>query len=528
MSGDLARLAARVADLERRLSSTTRTARLAYSSIEDGAIEVYDGDGALRGTIGVQPDGTVGLVAHNAPPPPAPAPPQVSGALGGLTVTWDGRWANDADTTPLDLALVQVHVTALADEELTDDTLVASLIPGGGSVGVVTGTYEPVWVTLVAVNTSSAAGPPSRPAQGTARRAAAPDILDGAVTELKLAAEAVTEAAMAAGAVGRTVIQDGAIATPHMDVGSINGDRISLNTLNGDRVVARSITGNHVVAQSLTANELAANSVTALQLAAGIVDATHIKAGSLTAGLLSADAINGKVITGSILQTGLTGRRLVVDPNRNALAMYSGLAAELEPGIVGADVLRLGALQQPGAYIAAPSVGESTARLSLTSPTGGGGVGRVSLEPSGRAEQAGYTYLRLNNGSPATGELIEMYAWAASGSGHSVQQIRGDGFSWKTGTHTATYTDGVLDVPNFAVGTVTINPSAGKPTSVRVNRQVRGRVIRAFVTANTSVPGTTVVEVSASDVDSTGLTVWLNRSNSTTTNVWWMLVGSES
>lgn len=72
MSSELARLAARVAVLEKQLSRTTRTARMAFSSIEGGAIEVYDQDGALRGSMGLQDDGTVGFIAHNGPPPPPP------------------------------------------------------------------------------------------------------------------------------------------------------------------------------------------------------------------------------------------------------------------------------------------------------------------------------------------------------------------------------------------------------------------------------------------------------------------------
>ena len=100
MSSDIARLAARVAALERQLARTTRTARMAYSSIEDGAIEVYDQDGTLRGSMGLQDDGTIGFVAHNGPAPPTPTPPVVESAFAGLTITWPGTWA-DAETAPL-------------------------------------------------------------------------------------------------------------------------------------------------------------------------------------------------------------------------------------------------------------------------------------------------------------------------------------------------------------------------------------------------------------------------------------------
>ncbi|MFJ4412971.1 hypothetical protein [Streptomyces sp. NPDC088925] len=527
MSAELTRLAERVADLERRLSATTRTARLAYSSIEDGAIEVYDNDGTLRGSIGVQPDGTVGMVAVNAPPPPAPAPALVDSALAGLDVSWDGQWANDEDTTPLDLALVQVHMTALADEELSEETMVAALVPGGGRTGVATGTYEPMWIILVAVNTSGVAGPPSAPVQGQARRAASDDILNGAITDLQLAEAAVTEAALAAAAVGKTAIQDGAISTPHMVANSIQGDRIAVGTLDGDRITARSITGSQVIAQSLTANELAANSVTALQLAAGIVDATHIKAGSLTAGLLAADAINGKVITGSRLQTAATGRRVVVDPERAEVSIYSGIAEEMQPGGLHADVLDLGASKQAGVSLSAPSLGKGTAYLAMQSPNTTGGAGSIRLEPSDRITEPGYTYLLARQGNSTTQELIESYASAPSGGKITVQQQTSAGFTWRTGTTSATLRDGVLSVPNIAVGTARVTPVADKPTSFRVAKRLEGKEVRAFVTASTTVPGT-VVEVAATDADNTGFTLWVTRTNATATNVWWLMIGSDA
>lgn len=125
MSSDIARLAARVAVLERQLARTTRTARMAYSSIEDGAIEVYDQDGTLRGSMGLQDDGTVGFFAHNGPPPPTPTPPVVEPALSGLTVTWPGTWT-DAETAPLDLAEVQVHLSTTADAEPDTSSPVAA------------------------------------------------------------------------------------------------------------------------------------------------------------------------------------------------------------------------------------------------------------------------------------------------------------------------------------------------------------------------------------------------------------------
>lgn len=99
MTDIISQFAARLAQVERQLARTSRTAQLAYSSIEGGAINVHDDDGGVRGVIGQQPDGTTGVVIVNGPPPPTPTAPVVEPALAGLKVTWDGEFT-DAQVGP--------------------------------------------------------------------------------------------------------------------------------------------------------------------------------------------------------------------------------------------------------------------------------------------------------------------------------------------------------------------------------------------------------------------------------------------
>ncbi|MFJ4939010.1 hypothetical protein ACIP8U_34810 [Streptomyces pseudovenezuelae] len=238
MSSDIARLADRVAVLERQLARTTRTARMAYSSVEDGAIEVYDQDGTLRGSMGLQDDGTVGFVAHNGPPPPAPTAPVVESALSGLTVTWPGTWA-DAETAPLDLAEVQVHMSTNADAEPdTTHPVAAFHTAAGGSITLTTDTYTPLWVRLIAVNTSGTAGEPSTAVQGQARKAVPDDLVNAIIDETKLARGAVTDAALALGAVNSTALADGAViaeklAANSVTLGKVASGAITLSALGG-------------------------------------------------------------------------------------------------------------------------------------------------------------------------------------------------------------------------------------------------------------------------------------------------------
>ncbi|MFE7395185.1 hypothetical protein [Streptomyces sp. NPDC057557] len=516
-SSELARLAARVALLERQVNRNSRTATLAYSSIEGGAIQVHDDDGRLTGIVGVQADGTTGVVVVNGAPPPSPSTPAATSVLGGISVRWEGTFV-DAVAAPLDFARVEVHAATVDGFVPGPETLRTTMeSPRGGEAKIVTG--EPVYVRLVARNTSGTVGAPSEQSGPVGpATVVAEAVLNGIVDELALAVNAVSEANLQPGSVGSTAIAAGAVTTPHMVAGSINGDRI----------VARSITGEQIRALSVTAAELAANSVTALQLAAGIVDATHIKAGSINARALSADALNGKVVTGALIQTAESGRRIVLNPAAGspALQIYSGSPAETAPGGLSSDVIDLGTWRQPEVSVFSPSVSGPGAGLRLRSPESGG-QGRVILEPSNQSD--GYAHLTVRNGGARADSEVTIYGARASalGGGYHSQVVTGAGITWTSANRQMTLADGVLTAPNIATGAVKIAPTPGVPTSVTVTGlNVAGKSHRAFVTANTTVPGTSVQGVGATGVGGSGLTVWLTRTGSTETTVWWMVVGS--
>ncbi|MEV5451330.1 hypothetical protein [Streptomyces sp. NPDC052535] len=209
MANDLARLAGRIAHLERLISQQSRTSQLAYSSIEDGAVEVYDVDGSLRAVIGQQLDGTSGVVAVNGPRPPTPSAPQAEPILGGLRITWDGAFADADAVAPLDLSRVQVHLLTGEDTE-PDVMWPAATIEAasGASVTIATNYYDDIWVRLVAVNTSGIPSTASAATRTAARRAAAGDVGNGAIQEGHIAV--------------------GAIVTPHLAVGAVTPDQIAV------------------------------------------------------------------------------------------------------------------------------------------------------------------------------------------------------------------------------------------------------------------------------------------------------------
>ncbi|MGC5042513.1 hypothetical protein ACLQ16_04250 [Streptomyces albidoflavus] len=207
---DARRFAALLDDYDRRLKALERSTQAAHTSIEGGAMDIYDADGNLKGSVGVQPDGGVALVPVNTAPPPTPMPPAIESVLAGLVIGWDGTW-DDAYTTPTDFSLMQVHVGPAEDFTPDVTTLVATITAAlGGTVTVAVEGYDAVWVRLVAQNTASITGPPSTAVQGTPRQAVPKDLVDGIIDEKKLAEQAVSAAKVKLGAIGADQLALGA------------------------------------------------------------------------------------------------------------------------------------------------------------------------------------------------------------------------------------------------------------------------------------------------------------------------------
>lgn len=196
------RLALEVARLRREVAEMRKGQRVAHgATVEDAAIEVRDDAGSLRAIVGQQGDGTTGIQVVNGPPPPEPTPPILTSVLGGVAASWDGLFAGGA-VIPLDWARVEVHAAADDAFEPGPATLVTTIETAQGAT-VIVPTETPVYVRLLARSTS---GTPSVPSATSGPEGPAPvvstELLDGIVTETKLAAEAVTAAKIKLGAVG--------------------------------------------------------------------------------------------------------------------------------------------------------------------------------------------------------------------------------------------------------------------------------------------------------------------------------------
>lgn len=260
-----------LADLQRRMDRIENSPRLSHAAIDNTTVVVKDGDGALRGLLGVQADGTTALNIVNGPPPPVPSAPLLASVLGGVTVSWDGSFADGA-IIPLDWSRVEVHASTTDGFVPALETLKTTFeTPQGGTT--VVACDEPVYVVLVARNTSGTASAPTGQAGplGPAP-VVATDLLDGIVTELKLADDAVTEAKIAADAVGSTALQDSAVLAENLADAAVEVGKIADNA----------VTGPAIASEAVTAGKLAANSVAAASIQAGAVTAAKVAAGAIT------------------------------------------------------------------------------------------------------------------------------------------------------------------------------------------------------------------------------------------------------
>ncbi|WP_206281514.1 hypothetical protein, partial [Streptomyces prasinopilosus] len=183
----------KIADLEARLARVENSPRLSHAALDNANIVVKDQAGAVRGRIGMQPDGTIGLIAVDGPAPTAPTAPVVTSTIGGLRVVWDGTLAS-GQPLPADFDHVAVHVSTTAAFTPSAATYAGTITRAGdgGMLPVLPLPYVPHYVRLTAVNTSAVAGDPSEETTATPIKVDGPDLKAGSVTAGAIQAGAVT------------------------------------------------------------------------------------------------------------------------------------------------------------------------------------------------------------------------------------------------------------------------------------------------------------------------------------------------
>ncbi|WP_330479868.1 hypothetical protein OG301_39335 (plasmid) [Streptomyces platensis] len=328
---------ARFARLERQVQQIAKGQRIAHgASLENAALEVNDDTGTLRAVIGVQPDGTTGVVAHNGPPPGAPSAPTVSASIAGLRVTWDGTLA-DGSALPADFDHIAVYVSQTSGFDPSTATFAGTITKAGdgGMLPVTPLPYAAHYVRLVGVNTSGIGGDPSAQTAGTPVQVDGPDLTAGSVTA----------GTIAAGAVEADKLEAILVLATRILAGSPSGARVELNS------------------SGLRAYDAGGNLTVSIDGSTG--------AAAFTGDITGSD-ITGSTVTGGLLQTGSSGARTVVTPTpplplvqRPSVLMYSGVTAETIPAVFNSGANPSNTAQAQ-TVLSAPTTGVDTTGATQT------------------------------------------------------------------------------------------------------------------------------------------------------------------
>ncbi|MFE2723893.1 hypothetical protein [Kitasatospora sp. NPDC059327] len=490
-------LASLLKRLDQRLANLERAAQLPFSAAR-GHLNVVDDAGAIISTIGRQADGTVGVTVATSSPPPTPLAPLVQPATAALNVAWDGQWVDaynsplnlshvevhvgdGADFTPGPRTLAATLAAAGASITLATTTyspvwirLVAvnaagtrgpasaatkgtslkvvsdDLVDGiVGELQIANSAITAAKIAVGAINSAAIAQAAVTAAKigqaavtagklaadsvtpGTIARdtVTAREITAGAITTAKLAAGAVTAAELAAGAVTAGTIAAGTITATELGAGAVIAGKIAADAVTAGKIAADAVTAREIKAGAITADRIAANSITAGQLAAG----------SVTAAKLSADAIDGRTITGvtivgSTIQTGLTGRRVLLSPtdptdasDNPSVLLYSGAKTEKAPARLTAEVRVLDEGTGTGGKTLTRSVLNTAATTRLTAP-------QMTTDGSHTPR------LQLSSGGPNTGYVPQgSFSLSASGPSSAGEVYAGGSAGYAPGSEGVVY-----------------------------------------------------------------------------------------
>ncbi|MFG3244851.1 hypothetical protein [Streptomyces sp. NPDC048157] len=243
----------------------------------------------------------------------------------------------------------------------------------------------------------------------------------------------------------------------------------------------------------------------------GQIGSDQIEDGAVTFDKIAVDALNGRIITGTTLQTAAAGKRVVLASPEGTIRLYSGLAGET-PGIVESDIttddggeMRLGYLS-----LKPPTTGSRTPPEIL-----------LVVGPVGEQQYRIGPLLMVEQGSDASASVVGRFTvtGAAEVFGTlTTAQLMVNGHSELR--H--------LTAGNFKSGRVTITAGGGTPTSATVTGLgLTGTGHRAVATPSTTVPGTTVTGVGCTSVTADSMIVWITRAGTATgTGVDYIVMGA--
>lgn len=349
--------------LAQRALQATSLPQLATSSIEQGSIQEYDGEGTLVSVVGEQFDGTHTVVSVSGPIPPEPTPPIITLGPNQIEARWSGKFVA-GEYSPMDFSHVSLH---LSDQEFfdPDNTTQRATITGESGDAVMVMVEPGEWyAAFVAVSESGKWSDMSEIVYCEVPEAIDPGALtdeliqidnkflevdqvmaDNAVVldklnqDLELLGDLPQEVQDAVSAVASKATVYTGDDTP---VGAKSGDlwyresskvisrydgsswqdlvfgenaiaddaigpyKIAYESVLAGNIAAGAVVAGNIDAGAVTAETIAANAITAEKVAANAITAEKILAGAISTNHMAANSINAdRLVAGSVTATEL-------------------------------------------------------------------------------------------------------------------------------------------------------------------------------------------------------------------------------
>lgn len=409
---EVRRIAREIIKIKRDVRSLSRASQAAYRS-SDGDENTpgdYDDDGNPLDPDGNTPDWV----------PPTPTEPDVNPYREAVEIIWDGTFVDAEWSSSIENVLIHVIPTPYTVPE--EATVVGTFGEEGGVFPYNVTIDEPIqYVVLQAVSIHGVVGGWSFPMQLIPLLGVDPADLEAFQDDLDNLNDVVLpdlnsqlDSIQGLFPITSTSIANDAITTPKLIANAVIGDKILANSVYGDRIIANTLYGDRIIVNSLSGDRIIANTIQGDRIIANTLSGDRIIAGTINAGHLSATAIDGKTMTGGVVQTGYPGStRVVLTPfgsNGHGLEFYvdSSLYGWMVPTTTG-GTLQIGTT---GGLLIRNSV-DINGALNIGGQFGTPG----SLNVNNNADISGQLFVR----SPTNGSAIPNVRYSSSGAGGELQ-----------------------------------------------------------------------------------------------------------
>jgi hypothetical protein len=251
--------------------------------------------------------------ASSSTPPPVPSAPGVTGVLGGLRVTWDGK-----DVSGFAMPAIFSHVQVQRDTDPAfSNPVVVGTLPGADFLYDSVQNYASAYsYRLVAYSKVAIASAPSAANSGTAHQAGTGDIAANSVTANQMAAGTITAESGVIASIDASKITVGRLTASQIDATNlvISGTNVSGQVSSAATAGSATTSGSASSATTVTGSIGSGVSIPANQLNNGTIPTTTtINGGSITTGTISASVIGARSITTDKLVIGDTSN-ILLDP----------------------------------------------------------------------------------------------------------------------------------------------------------------------------------------------------------------------